>query len=125
LVRIEEEIKKKIREIKTKLLRMQMLQNLEANAAFLDVGNKVTENLRKLQLGVVANAINKVMPLVLNKNLDSLKLKNSLRLNEITDEICDDIDQIFTIISKSLNISEEERRALLETPSKEKENIAE
>ncbi len=101
-----------------------MLQNLETTAAFMDIEAKITENLDKLRLGGVKQAINTFMPMLLNKNLDSIKVKNSLRLNQISDEINRDIDQIFATISKSLNLSEEERKNLLEISSKEKENVA-
>ena len=122
---VEELIDKKIREIKTKLLRLQMLQNLEANAAFLDISTKTEENIKKLQLGPMSRAIEEFMPLLINKNLDSIKVKNSLRLNKITDEIIEDINEIFRTISKSINISEEERRALIESPVEEKKDIIE
>ena len=101
-----------------------MLQNLETTAAFMDIDTKITENLDKLRLGGVKSAINTFMPMLLNKNLDSIKVKNSLRLNQITDEISRDIDQIFKIISKSLNLSEKDRKTLLDTSSKEKQNVA-
>ena len=122
---VEEKINQKIRQIKTKLLRLQMLQNLETNAAFMDIEEKISENLDKLRIGGVKQAVNQFMPMLLNKNLDAIKVRNSLRLNEITDEICRDIDQIFATISRSLNLSEEERKSLLETISKEKENAVE
>jgi len=124
LEKLEKEINQKIRDIKTKLLRLQMIQNLETNSAFLDIGTKIAENLEKLKLGAVNQAVGKFLPILLNKNLDSIKVKNSLRLNKITDEISNDIDQIFAIISKSLKISEEDRKSLIGAPSKGTENLA-